>query len=182
MPPVGITFRTSSSSKLRWLDSFEDLEDEEIEELILHCRNAAASLDAELLQRRQRLECDTLKNLCDMLLKYADETNQSGFVRGNHDLDDLYTFVANTDNVERRDAKIARQYLWFMSRVMHCWSYALLILCTFGKNRVIRFNEVMRACLIKHIVRHHVRLFCPVLRAKAIELNLDQIRKNSAFL
>jgi hypothetical protein len=177
MSPISITFATSTNPELKWIDSFEGLRDEEIEEIIVHCRAATASFFAELCDRRKPWNDRTLENYRDMLLENANRINEKGFTKGHQlHLNDLFTSLSDPCDAqtERSEAKVARQFLWLISRVIG-WSYALLILCTLGKHRVQKLDEDQRVKLIKHISKHRDSLFCRRLEDKAIQDDLHQI-------
>lgn len=177
MSPISITFRTPTNPEFKWFNSFEGLTDEELEEIAVHCRSATAAFFTELSDRRTARKDRTVESYHDMLLGNAEGINRKGFT-DDHKLclNNLYTFLADPvgAQTERDDNKLARQHLWLVSRVMD-WSYALLILCALGKNKLHKLNEDQRIKLIKHIAQHPDSLFYPKLKDKAIQCNLHQI-------
>ena len=179
MSPISITFSTPTVSSCGWIDSFEEFEDEEIEEIILQCRSATAAFEAALSNRRNPSKDIALEGHYDALLENANDINRSGLTEDHEGrLKDVHSFLIDSEGnaqTEHHAAKAARQYLWLVSRVTG-WSYALLMLCTFGKNKVQRLSEDHRVNLIKHINEHRHSLFCPRLEDKAIKCSLDQIR------
>ena len=177
MSPISITFRTPTNPEFKWFDSFEDLTDEELEEIAVQCRSATAAFFTELSHRRTPRKDWTVESHLDMLLENANRINRKGFTDEHKvRLNNLYTFLADPVGAqpERDDNKVARQYLWLVSRVTD-WSYALLILCALGKDKLHRLNEDQRIKLIKYIAQHPDSLFCPKLKDKAIQCNLFQI-------
>jgi hypothetical protein len=180
MSPISITFGTPANPKFKWFDSFEGLTDEELDEIVVHCRSATAAFFAELSDRRKPWKDRTLEDYYEILLENADRINRKGFAKEHAlRLKDLYMSLADPSNaqIERNENKVARHFLWLVSRVID-WSYALLILCTLGKHKVQKLDEDQRVKLIKHIIKHRETLFCPRLKDKAIQCNLHQIRMN----
>lgn len=116
-----------------------------------------------------------------MLLENANRINTRSLTDEHEDyLKNLYSFLADSRDaqIERNETKVARQYVWLVSRVIG-WSYALLILCALSKHRLQKLDEDRRVKLVKHITQHRASLFCPKLKNKAIRCKLHQIRMNS---
>ena len=180
MSPISITFGTPTNPSFQWYDSFKGLADEELEEIVVHCRSATAAFFTELSDRRKPWKDRTLEEYHDMLLENADRINRRGLTDEHKGyLKNLYLYLADPGDaqIERNDTKVARQYLWLISKAIG-WSYALLILCTLGKHRLQRLDEDRRVKLVKHITQHRDSLFCPKLKDKAIRCELHQIRMN----
>ncbi len=180
MSPISITFGTPTNPKFQWFDSFKGLADKELNEMAVQCRGAMAAIFTEISDRREPWKDQTLEDYYEMLLKNANRINKRDLTdehKGN--LNNLYTYLADPSDAqtERKETKLARQYLWLVSRVTD-WSYALLILGALGKHRVQKLDEDRRVKLIKHITQHRDSLFCPKLEDKAVHCNLHQIRKN----
>lgn len=178
MSEISITFGTPANPKFRWVDSFEGLTDEELDEIVVHCRSATAAFFTELSDRRQPRKDFTLEGYYDKLLKDANHINKKGFTEEHAlQLNHLYKSLADPGNAqdERNEIKAARHFLWLVSKVIG-WPYALLILCTLGKHKMRKLNEDQRVKLIKYITKHRGMLFCPRLKDKAIQCDLHQIR------
>ena len=177
MSPISIVFRTPSNPNFTWFDTFKSITDEELDEFAIHCRNATAAIFTELSDRRNPWKDRTLENYQDMLLKNAHQINQ-GELNSEHEvyLDNLHTYLAGPGDA-RKDVKVATQFLWLLSRITD-WSYALLLLCSLGKHRLQKMDEDRRVKLIRYIIQDRDSLFCPVLKDRAIQCQLHQIRMN----
>lgn len=175
MSPISIIFRTPTNPNLTWLDTFRGITDEELDEFAIHCRNATAAIFTELSDRRNPWKDRTLEKYKDKLLRNAYQINKEGLTDGHKAyLDNLYLYLAGPGDT-RNEIKLVRQFLWLVSRVTD-WSYALLLLCSLGKHRLQKMDEDRRVKLIKHVTQHRDLLSCPVLRDRAIECQLHQIR------
>jgi len=180
MSPISITFGTPTNPSFQWYDSFKDLADEELEEIVIHCRSATAAFFTELSDRRKPWKDRTLEDFHDMLLENAIRINRRGLTDEHEGyLKNLYPFLADPGDaqIERNETKVARQYLWLVSRVIG-WSYALLILCALGKHRLQKLDEDRRVKLVKYITQHRDSLFCPKLADKAFRCKLHHIHMN----
>lgn len=178
MSTTSIIFSTPTNPKFQWFDSFKDLTDKELNEIAIHCRSATAALFTELSDRRRPWKDQKLEDYQDILLKKANQINEKGLTNEHeHYLNQLYTFLADPDDAqtERNEIKIARQYLWLVSRVIG-WSYVLLIFYTLGKDKLQKLDEDRRTKLVKHIVQNRDSLSCPRLGEQATHCNLCQIR------
>ena len=173
-----LVLSTPTNPKLQWLDGFKDLTDKELDEIVIHCRTALAALFTELSDRRNPQKDQTLENYQDTLLKNVNQINEKGLTnRRERYLTKLCTFLGDPNDAqnERKDIKMIREYLWFVSSVVG-WSYALLILYTLGKDELRKLNEDRRVKLVKHIFQNRDSLCCPRLEEKATHENLFHIR------
>jgi len=180
MSSISITFGTPTNPKFQWFDDLKGLTDEELDEIVIHCRSATAAFFTELSDRRQPWKDRKVEAYYDMLLKNANHINRRGLTNEHKGyLNNLYTLLADPSDAqtERNDMKVARQYLWLVSRVIG-WSYALLILCALGKHKIQKLDEDQRIKLFKHITQHRDSLFCSKLKDKAVPCNLHEIRMN----
>jgi hypothetical protein len=153
MSPISITFGTPTNPSFQWYDSFKGLADEELKEIVIHCRSATAAFFTEFSDRRKPWKDRTLEDYHDMLLENANRINRRGLTDKHKGyLKNLYPFLADPGDaqIERNETKVARQYLWLVSRVIG-WSYALLILCALGKHRLQKLDEDRRVKLVKYI-------------------------------
>ena len=180
MSPISITFDTSINSCFQWYDSFKGLADKELEEIVVHCRSATTVFFIELSNRRKLWKNRTLENYHDMLLKNVNRINRRGLIDEHEGyLKNLYSFLADSKDaqIERNETKVARQYLWLVSRVIG-WFYALLILCALSKHRLQKLDEDQRVKLVKYITQHRDFLFCSKLANKVFRCKLHHIRMN----
>lgn len=177
MSPINIIFRTPTNPNFTWLDNFKGVEDQELDEIAIHCRSATAAIFTELSDRRNPWKDRTLEDYQAMLLKNAHQINEEGLTY-EHEvyLDNLYTYLAGPGDA-RNEVKMVRHFLWLVSRVMD-WSYALLLLCTLGKHRLQKLDEDRRVKLIKYITQDRDSLSCPTLKDRAIQCRLHQICMN----
>jgi len=177
MSPISITFTTAANPRFQWLDNLESIEDGEIEEIIILLRSALATFFTELTDRRGPSKNTRLKGLYDSIQRSADDINKEGFTKEHRLLlDNLHLYPMDPDEAqkERNEAKVARQYLWLVSRAIG-WSYALLILCALGKSRVHKLDDDQRVRILKHLVKTRGSLLCRRLEDKAVQCNLHQI-------
>ncbi|KAL9119550.1 MAG: hypothetical protein Q9187_003895 [Circinaria calcarea] len=159
MSPISITFTTPTVSGLAWTDSFKDLRDEEIEDIIVHCRFATASFEAELSDRCEPRKDRALEDHYDTLFATAKTFNESGLTKEHNScLDDLSSSLRESKEDaqnKHHTAKAATQYLWCISRVLG-WSYALLIFCALSKSNVQKLPQDHRVKLIKRMNQYHI--------------------------
>lgn len=167
MSPITITFSTPTVPGFQWIDSFENLEDEAIEEILLHCRYATVAFEAELLHRHKPIVDLAFDDYCDLIGEQANKIRTSELTATNIKslCDELDSFLSK-DKREHHTLKPAQQYLEFISRVLGR-SYALLIFCALGKT-VQRLSQVQRAKLMKHMSTHRKVLFCDALEGEAL--------------
>ena len=183
MSSLRIAFDASTKSDFRWFDSFEGLKDEELEGFAIQCRNAAIAFINELSHRRNPRRDYILEQYHDRLLANADRINSRGLDDDDEvDLKNSSTYLADSREVQtqRSEERLARQYLWLVSRVIGS-SYTLLILRALGKHRVHKLGENQRVKLMKYIIQHRRSLSCPRLRDKAIEYNLQDLRMSTSL-
>ncbi len=177
MSPIRITFGTPTTPEFQWFDSFKGLTEEELDEIVIHCRSATAASFAELSDRRDPWEDRTLEGYYDGLLNTANQIKRRGLTREEElDSKELHTYLAGPDDA-RNEIKMVRKFLWLVSRVIG-WSYALLLHCTLGKHKLQKLDEDRRVKLVKYIIRHRDSLFCPKLEDQATRCNFHQIRMN----
>ena len=81
MSRIDITLATPTHPEFNCLDSFESLEEEEIEGIILILRGALAAFSAELSDRRKPWTDRTLENYKQKLQKTAKQINKEGLTQ-----------------------------------------------------------------------------------------------------
>ncbi len=97
MSPISITFGTPTNPSFQWYESFKDLADEELEEIVVHCRSATAAFFTELTDRRKPWKNQTLEDYHDMLLENANRINTRSLTDEHEDyLKNLYSFLADS--------------------------------------------------------------------------------------
>ena len=178
MSQITIAFGTSANRSFRWFDNFKNLTTEDLDEIIIQCRSATAAFLAELVDRRRPWTDRALENYYVTLQQNAKRINNKGLTEKHKlQLDGVYTTLADPGDTqsERSEKKVARHFLWLISRVID-WSYALLILCALGKNKVEKLDEDQRVKIIKFIFQRRESLFCPRLEKMSETCKLDQIR------
>ena len=152
MSPISITFTTPTNPEFKRLDSLRGLREEEIEEIIIQLHGALAAFSAELTDRNRPWE-DSTSDYCNRLQKKANEINRCGLpekYKLSMDLLPTSPMALGNGQPDRQDAKIARQFLLLVSRVMG-WAFALLILVTLDKTTVLQLNEDQRVRILKQI-------------------------------
>lgn len=177
MSPISIVFSTSNKPRFRWFDDLDALTDEELNEIIIHSRSATAAFSAELSDRCKPWRDEKSIRYYNMLWTTVDQINQTGFTYQHETrIQGSYSLLADSETGEtaRSETKLARQFLWLISRVT-CWAHALLILCALGRHAIQKMDDDQRAKLIQFIAQNHKPLFCRKLQEKAIQHNLHQI-------
>ncbi|KAL8912015.1 MAG: hypothetical protein Q9171_002928 [Xanthocarpia ochracea] len=166
MSSITIDFGTPSNRSFQWFDNLEGLTSEELDEIVIQCRSATAAFLTELTDRRRPWRDCALEDYCDLLQQDAKHVNKKGLTKEHkHQLQGVYTFLADLgDNqTERNEKKVVRHFLWLISRVIG-WSYALLILCALGKNKVEKLDEDQRVKITKFIIQCHIKVDPPRTR------------------
>ncbi len=180
MSPISIPFATATNPGFQWLDSFESLGNEEIEDVIILLRGVIAVCFAVLTDRRKPWSDTKLEDSYDMLQTTAERINNEGFTE-NHELylDNLHQYLAGPSDAqkERNEPKAARQYLRLVSIAVG-WSYALLILCALGKWRLQNLDDDQRVKILRYVFEKRGSLFCSRLEDKAVQCDLHQIRRS----
>ena len=177
MSSISIVFGTPTNPNFEWYDGFKDVTDDELDEIAIYCRSATAAVVTELSDRRNPWTDRTLADYQETLLENATLINIKGLTNEHEGyLDNLYGYLAGPGNA-RNEVKIARQFLWLISKVTD-WAQALLVLCTLGKHKLQKIDEDRRVKLVEYVVQHRDRLFCPLLKDEAVRCNLQQIRMN----
>lgn len=177
MSPISIVFSTSNKDSFRWFDNLKALTDEELNEIIIHSRSATAAFFAELSDRCKPWTDENSLKYYGILWTTAEQINETGFTNQHETrIQDSYPLLADSETGEtaRSETKLARQFLWLISRVT-CWAHALLILCALGRHAIQKMDDDQRAKLIQFIAQNHKPLFCRKLQEKAIQNKLHQI-------
>ncbi|KAL9124348.1 MAG: hypothetical protein Q9217_006315 [Psora testacea] len=176
---IAVTLASPTHPEFNWLDSFESLEEEEIEGIILILRGALAAFSAELTDRRKPWMDQALENYKEKLQQTAKQINEQGLTETHEaNLDSLklslaQTGCAQTERKESKPSKAGRQYLWLISNVIG-WPYVLLIICALGKHRMERIDEDQRVKLLRWIAKHRESLFCRTLEDRAIQWQFQE--------
>ena len=196
MHPIGITFSASKNPKFTWTDSFESVKNDELEGLIVECRSALHSLEAELSGRKSPQVDENLVVYYEKLQEKAREIDRFGELSSKErlpldearlvieELKDRKVDVSQTQKDQiprdqirkdqtRREDMIYRQFLWLILRVAGP-AYVLLIICSLGRRKVHRLNSSQSARLIKYVAQHRDSLFCTVLENEAKEVGFCQ--------
>lgn len=182
MCPAHIAFSTPKKLKFTWTDAFEDIKISELEDLIVECRSALYSLEAELAAR-QNPRVDTKLDDCYARLQEKARTINDLGALSNKDrasLEEAGTFLealksGHIDSSQTRESRkggaIYAQLLWLILRTAGP-AYALLLICGMAKRTVERLNSFQSAILVKHVARYCDPLLSRVLEEKANELGL----------
>jgi len=178
MSQITIAFGTPANRSFRWFDTFEGLTTEELDEIIIQCRSATAAFLTELVDRRRPWTDCALEDYYVILQRNANRIDKKGLTKEHKlQLHGVHTILADPGDTqpERNEKKVARHFLWLISRVIG-WSYALLTLCALGKNKVEKLDEDQRVKIIKFIIQRRGSLFCSSLEEMSMTCKLDQIR------
>lgn len=182
MCPAHIAFSTPKKPKFTWTDTFEDLENAELEQLIIECRGALHSLEAELAAR-QNPRVDTKLEDCYARLQEKVRTINNMGSLSNKDrasLEEAGTFLealrsGHIDSSQTRETRrvgaMYEQLLWLISRVAGP-AYALLLICSVARRTVERLNSFQSAILVKRVARYCDSLSSRALEEKANEFSL----------
>jgi hypothetical protein len=182
MCPAHIAFSTPKRLKFTWTDTFEDVENAELEQLIIECRGALHSLEAELAARQNPRVDTTLEDCYARLQKKARTINTMGALsnKDRASLDEARTFLealrsglidSSQTRETRKGGAIYEQLLWLISRVTGP-AYALLLICSVTKRTVGRLNSFQSAILVKHMARYYDSLSSRALEVEANDLDL----------
>ena len=179
MSRINITLASPTHPEFHWLDSFENLEEEDIEETILILRGALAAFSAELSDRREPWTDQALEINKEKLKVTAQHINKQGLTEMHEaNLDSLklplaQAECAQNERKESKPSKAGKQYLWLVSTVIG-WPYVLLIICALGKHKMERMDEDQRVKLLKYTAKHRESLFCRRLEDRAIQCQFQE--------
>lgn len=182
MSTAHVAFSTPNKSHFAWTDSFEDVGNVELEQLIIECRCALHSLEAELAAR-QKPRAETNLEDCYRRLQEKVRTIKDLGVLGYKDrasLEEAGIFletlrVGQIDSSQTRKTRKAgamyQQLLWLVSTVAGP-AYSLLLICGLARRHVERLNSLQSAILIKRIAQTSDSLSSPVLEKQAERFGL----------
>jgi hypothetical protein len=182
MCPAHIAFSTPKKPKFPWTDTFEDVENAELMQLIIECRGALHSLEAELAAR-QNPRVDTKLEDCYARLQEKARTIKHMGALSNMDrasLEEAGTFLealrsgyidSSQTRETRKGGAIYEQLLWLISRVAGP-AYALLLICSVTRRTVERLNSFQSTILVKRMARYYNSLSNRALEEKANEFGL----------
>jgi len=177
-----VAFFIPKKLKFTWTDIFEDVEDAELEQLIIECRGALHSLEAELAAR-QNPRVDTKLEDCYARLQEKARTINTMGALSNKDrasLEEGGTFLealrsGHIDSSQTRETRkggaIYEQLLWLISRVAGL-AYVLLLICSVTRRIVERLNSFQSAILVKRMMQCYDSLSSRALEEKANDLGL----------
>jgi hypothetical protein len=192
-----VIFTIPGKDNTTWAEGYEGAEDVEIKELMVECAIALASLQDELSRRlggeksekareKERKDSEQLKYCQDNLDKTARRIKSENLSK--HDLKQLTNEPTDTDRSlevikvglghmlrKSRASWFSHAYdefLWLVSTVVSS-EYALLVKCSFGKNRVDILDFVQKAKFIQYVKKKRNELFCDALRKEATRLGLS---------
>jgi hypothetical protein len=174
MCPAHIAFCTPKKSTFTWTETFKDVENAELEHLIIECRGALYSLEAELAVRQKARVDTNLEHLQAKLQEKARTINNVGALSHSDkaSLEEAGTFLEalRSDHIDscqtretRKDGTIYRRLLWLISRVVGS-AYALLLVCSVSRARVERLKSIQIAILVKYVAEN-----CDSLSSRALE-------------
>lgn len=181
MPTINITFNTPRVPSFKWYESHERLTIQELNELVIQCRSATAAFSTELNDRHfPSPQDEETRARHQSLGQTAEQINHQGLGKAHLiNMQGLYGMLDDPQGqAERTPSRLARHFIWLVSRILG-WPYALLVLCTFGREIIRKLNESQRARIITHIFDNRNSLFCQPLQDQATSCNLDQICKDS---
>lgn len=181
-----VIFALPGKAHFTWARGFDGVDDVEIKELITESTYALGLLQHELSLRQQSsppTEPDPKLEYCYEKLKRSAQRLKDGV--SFDDLDQL----TNRPQASDRSIEVIRlgltklqpksrdqwsrdtydEVLWLVSRLISP-SHALLVKCSFGKNRVTGLDIGGRAKLIQYVKQNQDSLFCPAIQKRVIEL------------
>ena len=150
--------------KFSWTDTFEDIENAELEQLIIECRFALHSLTAELAARQKPRVDTTLEDCYAKLQEKASVLHTMGALKDKDraSLEEARTSLealgsGHINSSQTRETRKGgagyEQLLWLISRVA-CPACALLLICSVTRRIVERLNSSQSAILTKCIAQH----------------------------
>jgi len=183
MCPAHIAFSTPKKPRFLWTDSFEDVGTAELEELLVECRNALHSIDAELAARSDPQVDTNLTNCYAKLQAKALSINRLGALsdQDRTSLEKARTFLGalKSGNIRYSQTRETRKgygnferLVWLTSRVAGP-AFALLLICSLEKRTLDRLTSSRSTILLKHVVQNCDSLSSRVLEEKAIEFGLS---------
>lgn len=188
MCPTHIAFFILKKLKFTWTDTFEDVENAELKQLIIKCRDTLHSLKAELAARqnpwvdtkledcyaRLQKKAQTIKNMRALSNKNRVSLKKAGTflkaLRSDH--------INSSQTCETcKSGAIYEQLLWLISRVADP-AYALLLICSVTRCTVKRLNSFQSAVLVKCMAQYYNSLSNCALEEKANEFDLCKTSVN----
>ena len=174
--------------KFIWTDTFERVEDIELEELIVECRYVLHSLEVELEAREAPKKDTNLGYYSIRLQGRARNINKRGVLSDMDilSLEEAGIFLgplrsgyinSSQTRSSRKVSQIYIQLLWLISRVVSP-AYALLLIYSVPRSNVERLSSSQRASLVRDMARHCDLLLSRVLEEKANELGLCKTSTN----
>ncbi len=187
MCPAHIAFCTPEKSTFTWLENFEDIPNPELEHLIIECRSAFYSLEAELAIRQARL--DNKLDCYVELQKKARIINDRGKLSEQDEVEaGTFLQALRSDHIDSRQTRGTRKngtiyirLLWLISRVVGS-AYALLLVCSVSRRKLEKLSAIQSAILVKYVAQHRDSLSCRALEDKANDPGLSKTGTNSPIL
>lgn len=179
MLPFSIPCATATGLELSWLEGFEDVRNEEIENAIILLRGMTAACTVELADRSELSSEDIQDAFRHRLHATAKRINKRGFSPDHETyLNNWrgYILEASDAQKERNENKAARQYLRLLSMAVG-WSHALLVLCALGKSCLRRLDDNQRVKILRYVSRNRGSLSCSRLEEKAKQFDLERMRR-----
>lgn len=181
-----VTFSTPKKLKFAWTDEFWDVENSELEELIVECRSALHSLEAELAARQ-----NPQNNVINLQACYArlqkkawdikkydvlSDEDIASLKEANKYLNTLRNGYIKSSQTRQthKDDYMYERLLWLVSRVTGPEN-TLLLICGAPRRQMKRLSSHQSVNLIKYIAQHRTSLSSHVLERKASELGLCKI-------
>lgn len=170
-------------SPLDLLTTFEHVELVELKQLIIECRGALHSLEAELEARQNPGRMNNKLDKCLQKLKERAEitrqlraltqSDEASLVEADPILKVLKSGHIDSSQTlgTRKCGEMYTQLLWLTSRVAGP-AYALLLICGDTRRNVEQLSLNQRAILVKHIAQHDTSLSSHALEEKANEIGL----------
>jgi hypothetical protein len=174
---ISITFHTETVPSFCSTEEFDKVLISELEILLQQCRASAASLEAELMKRRDGRMSDTpgdLGRFCKLLHSTARKLDVVQRLEQNA-ADDV-DIATETLRKAASDAS-TKHYQTFLYNVLDQCSPGMVLLCAvgLGMKKVIRLKGTDRVELLAYMKRTRASLDLPVLRRLAEECGVPAI-------
>ena len=171
MRPAYVVFSTPRNRSFTWLETLEDVENAELEELIVECRSALCSLEAERAARLEHRVDTSLEHYYQLLRTKAATIKEIGL-----SAQDLASLKASQARKSRTDrgSYLYEQLSWQITQLAGL-ACALLFICSVSKRKFERLTAFQTVNLLKYVVRYRDLLLNHTLIEKAAEVGLRKI-------
>ena len=155
MFPIMLIFSMPINSSFKWSDSCEDLTEEQLYELILHCHSATAAFFSKLLSwyyLSKNNELDSYYKIIQQCINHIKRGFVKDYMPQLHNIHKFLTYF-NDD-----EAECIKTFLWLILKIIN-WFYILLILCALNKHKINKLNKDSHIKITKFIIKWYESFF-----------------------